>query len=61
MNKVTVGSRWSGVDREFIVTDIQDNDEGQWIFYKNAATGDEFSCLVGAFVQRFRLMLNDKR
>lgn len=58
---IKVGSKWSAIDRVFIVTGLQQEDNNQWVFYKNVQTGDEFSCLVEAFTNRFSQILNEQR
>ena len=61
IDKIRIGSKWSAIDRVFIVTGLQEQNNEQWVFYKNISTEDEFSCLVGAFTQRFSQILNEQR
>ena len=48
-------STWTSTDStEFKVTNVVDKEDGTWVYYTNPATGQEYNCLIGAFLQRFR-------
>ncbi len=52
-NMIDKGSVWTTVDKTFQVNDVIVKDDGTWIYYTNTKTGEEFSCLVEAFLERF--------
>jgi len=60
-DKIKIGSKWSTIDQVFVVTDLKEQSDECWVFYKNISTGNEFSCLKGAFTQRFSQILNEQR
>jgi gentisate 1,2-dioxygenase len=43
----------SGNSTEFNVTSVVDKEDGTWVYYTNPATGQEYSCLIDAFLSRF--------
>jgi hypothetical protein len=47
------GSHWETIDKTFVVEDVKINDEGTWIYYKNIDTGEQYNCLVDAFLSKF--------
>jgi gentisate 1,2-dioxygenase len=48
-------STWSFADgTEFVVTNVVDKEDGVWVYYNNPATGQEYDCLIDAFLQRFK-------
>lgn len=61
IDKIKIGSRWSSIDRTFKVVNVEQRDDGEWVFFVNENTKDEFSCLVGAFTARYSQILNDQR
>jgi hypothetical protein len=53
-----IGSKWIGNNGDiFEVDDIRVIDAETWVFYSNTSTMRSFSCLIGAFVDRFRQTL----
>lgn len=56
---ITVGSKWSAIDCEFLVTGLLERDDGLWVYYKNVKTGFEYNCLVEAFLNRFKEVTNE--
>ena len=56
---VKIGSKWfSGTrDRVFVVSDLYEKDEDMWVTYTNE--DKTYSCLVGAFTQRFTEIHNE--
>ena len=53
---VTVGSKWTGGNRSFVVTAREEKDNETWIHYRVTdpnANPKEFSCFEQAFVSRF--------
>jgi gentisate 1,2-dioxygenase len=52
-------STWSSANgTEFAVTNVVDKEDGVWVYYTNPATGQEYNCLIDAFLQRFRQETN---
>jgi hypothetical protein len=48
-------STWRGADcRDYQILSV----ENDWVFYKNIKTDQEYSCLVEAFLERFREVTN---
>jgi hypothetical protein len=55
-----IGSVWQSNDSTiFVVKNIETINNQTWIFYKNAKTQQEYSCLKDAFTSRFREQLNN--
>ena len=53
------GQIWSSINRtEFYVDDVRVVDNETWVYYTNTFTHQTYSCLEGAFKQRFRIVLN---
>ena len=51
---IDVPSTWVSTDStEFNITSVVDKDDGTWVYYNNPATGQEYSCLIDAFLSRF--------
>lgn len=51
-------SRWVGTDFSvFRIKKIDHNEQGIWVYYQNEKTGQEYNCLVEAFLQRFKEQL----
>jgi peroxiredoxin len=49
-------SQWIANDsKQFEVIKV----DGDWVFYKNINTGQSYSCLAGAFSQRFSEVVNN--
>ena len=57
MQHIKPGSRWTTTDKKFLVTGTSVTDDGTWIFYENAVTGQQYSCLADAFLNRFTIDL----
>jgi len=59
MNRVTIGSCWSGGERiEFTVRDVVVENGETWIHYGRHAQDTTYSCLIDAFLHRFKEILN---
>ncbi len=55
------GSKWYGSNGDlFEIDDIRDINGETWIFYTNTFTMKTFSCLLKAFVEKFRKYNNGK-
>jgi hypothetical protein len=53
---VDTGSRWNdGNGNKFYVTEVETRESGTWVMYTKEKNGSEYSCLVDAFLQRFRM------
>lgn len=50
---IKLGSRWTAVDRAFIVTGLKEDEQGVWVYFKNEVTEQEYNCLQEAFVDRY--------
>jgi hypothetical protein len=57
MEKIKVGSEWTAIDTKFKVTKTEISETGDWVFYENTKTGQHYSCLAEAFLNRFTLDL----
>ena len=59
--QLSVDSYWA--DNQGLLFLIVELGEGSdpWVHYKNIATGQEYSCMAGAFLQRFRKTEHDTR
>ena len=59
-SKVLSGSTWTSQDIEFfIVEKIESKDSEDWIYYHKRKNPDQsYCCLVGAFLNRFKLYDN---
>ena len=56
---IDVPSIWTSADlTQFNVTSVVDKEDGTWVYYVNSATGQEYNCLVDAFLSRFHLGTN---
>ena len=52
---VDLGSVWDGGNGvKFTVTAIETKESGTWITYNKEEHGSEYTCLVEAFLSRFR-------
>ena len=59
MKQIEIKSRWSSnVHKFFVVTDVKTTEQGTWIHYQSLDTGNDYNCLVDAFLQRFTKELN---
>ena len=50
---IKLGSRWTAVDRAFIVTGLKEDEQGTWVYFKNEVTEQEYNCLIEAFMSRY--------
>jgi gentisate 1,2-dioxygenase len=56
---IDVPSTWVSSDMTlFNVTSVVDKEDGTWVYYNNPATGQEYNCLIDAFLSRFHLGTN---
>jgi hypothetical protein len=50
---------WSTRDQnEFLVLEVVDIEDHTWVHYRNIKTGQEYSCYVESFKQRFTPEIN---
>jgi hypothetical protein len=61
MSMVKPGSRWSSIDKEFVVLSVTEVEGNTWVHYREdlgikvpALQCKEYSCYQESFVQRFR-------
>jgi hypothetical protein len=45
----------------FVVEEVKQIDKELWVYYHNAETGQQYSCLLDAFSQRFHPVENSSR
>jgi hypothetical protein len=56
---VKTGSTWSSSNGKlFQVVAVAKTEIETWITYKDMSSGEHYSCLAEAFVQRFHLFVN---
>ena len=53
MNIPKEGSKWAGVDNIFIVINTIELDGHTWVHYRKDTNGQEYSCYVESFLDRF--------
>jgi hypothetical protein len=54
-----VGSIWTGSNFvEFKIKDIKTVGDNTWIYYYKISTGQQYSCLKEAFIDRFKEKVN---
>lgn len=53
-----VGTIWEAGSKEFIIEETKIVNDEYWVFYKNIKTEQRYSCLQGAFLSRFNLVIN---
>ena len=51
---IKVGSRWTAIDRAFIVTDVKEDEQGTWVYFRHEVTEQEYNCLIEAFMSRYQ-------
>jgi hypothetical protein len=63
MNNIKVGSRWSSIDKNFIVLAVVEADGHTWVHYREdlgikvpTLQCREYSCYIESFVSRFNLL-----
>jgi gentisate 1,2-dioxygenase len=53
---IDVPSTWTSADlTQFNVTSVVDKEDGTWVYYTKPATGQEYNCLIEAFLSKFHL------
>jgi hypothetical protein len=61
MALIKIGSVWTSTNGNlFQVVSVAKAADETWITYKNQRTGEHFSCLSDAFLQRFRSFVNQQ-
>ena len=56
-----VGSLYKdATGKEFLVEFVDHNMNGSWVHYQETNTGNKYSCLVGAFKERFTKVENSR-
>jgi hypothetical protein len=59
---MTMATRFTSPDNKvFVVVEVRQVDQDLWVYYHNAKTGQQYSCLLDAFSQRFSPMVNESR
>jgi len=59
---MTMATRFSAPDGKiFVVEAVRQVEQDLWVYYHNAATGQQYSCLLDAFSQRFSPMVNESK
>jgi hypothetical protein len=59
---MTMATRFTSADGKiFTVEEVKQIDSELWVYYNNAGTGQQYSCLLEAFSQRFQPMENESR
>ena len=59
---MTMATRFSSPDgKVFVVEEVRQVEKDLWVYYHNVATGQEYSCLLDAFSQRFQPIVNESR
>jgi hypothetical protein len=56
--KVEAGQIWESIDKEFRVIEIVEIERNTWVHYIQEKTGQEYSCYLESFVNRFKPVLN---
>lgn len=61
-SKITAGSRWTGNNGElFMVISLYEDENGNvWVYYRKESTGEEYSCWIDSFLQRFHYCMSAK-
>jgi len=59
---MTMATRFTSQDGKiFTVEEVVQVDKELWVNYNNVKTGDKYSCLLDAFIERFQPMENQSR
>ena len=59
---MTMATRFTSADNKiFVVEEVKQVDRELWVYYHDAKTGQQYSCLLDAFTQRFQPLLNESR
>ena len=59
---MTMATRFTSADGKiFTVEEVKQVDSELWVYYNNTKTGQQYSCLLEAFSQRFQPMENESR
>jgi len=57
-NLPNLSSRWASSDStEFKIEKLEHTGTGVWVYYQNVKTSQQYSCLVEAFMARFKEQL----
>lgn len=57
-----MATRFTSLDGKiFVVEEVKQVDSDLWVYYNNAKTGQQYSCLLEAFSQRFQPLVNEQR
>ena len=57
-----MATRFTSLDGKiFVVEEVKQVDSDLWVYYNNAKTGQQYSCLLEAFSQRFHPLVNEQR
>lgn len=57
-NLPNITSKWTGIDSTtFKIERLESKNSQVWVYYRNEQTGQQYSCLVEAFLQRFKEQL----
>ena len=59
---MTMATRFTSADGKiFVVEEVRQVEKELWVYYHNSKTGQQYSCLLDAFSQRFTPLLNESR
>jgi hypothetical protein len=50
-----VGANYTSISKTFVIERIIVEDNEQWVHYFDKANGKQYSCLLDAFLERFKL------
>ena len=57
---MTMKTRFTSPDGKiFTVEEVRQVDQDLWVYYHNDKTGQQYSCLLDAFSQRFSPLANE--
>jgi hypothetical protein len=57
-----MATRFTSADGKiFVVEEVRQVEKELWVYYHNSKTGQQYSCLLDAFSQRFSPMVNESR
>jgi hypothetical protein len=57
IKSIKQGTKWTGIDKEFVViAEVEATDGHEWVYYRDAKGNPprEYSCYKESFLQRFR-------
>jgi hypothetical protein len=59
---MTMATRFTSADGKiFVVEEVRQVEKELWVHYHNSKTGQQYSCLLDAFSQRFQPLVNESR